>query len=152
MTFRFIIFLLLNFTALGIGGFLMDNGPSSDWYIQLNKAPWTPPGWSFGVAWTLIMISFAFYMAYAWELVRSKATLMVLFAIQWILNTSWNLVFFRYHQSFLGLVVIALLGILVACLLFAYLSRLKVKTLFILPYFLWLLVATSLNLYIVVRN
>ncbi|MDA0347282.1 MAG: tryptophan-rich sensory protein [Verrucomicrobia bacterium] len=152
MVLRLVTFLLINFAALGIGSLLMDNGPASDWYFQLNKAPWTPPGWLFGLAWTLIVICFAFYMSYAWEVLSDKISLMVLFAVQWFLNTSWNLVFFRYHQSFLGLVIIALLGILVACLLFAYLSRLKVKTLFILPYFLWLLVATSLNLYIVVRN
>jgi hypothetical protein len=31
-----IIFLIINFAALGIGGFLMGEGPSGD----INKAPW----------------------------------------------------------------------------------------------------------------
>jgi translocator protein len=152
MTFRILIFLLINFAALSIGGFLMGKGASSDWYLQLNKAPWTPPGWSFGVAWTMIMVSFAIYMSYAWTTVRNRSTLLGLFAVQWILNTAWNPVFFRYHQSGFGLIIITLLSILVAYLLFNYLSRLKEKTLFILPYFLWLLIATSLNAFIVFKN
>jgi tryptophan-rich sensory protein len=65
MAIRLVIFLFLNFGALAIGVTLMGDGASSDWYLQLNKAPWTPPGWSFGVAWTVIMIGFAIYMSYA---------------------------------------------------------------------------------------
>ena len=52
------LFLLLNFGALAIGSYFMNNGPQSNWYLTLNKAPWTPPGWVFGVAWTTIMICF----------------------------------------------------------------------------------------------
>ena len=46
-----ILFLVLNFGALGIGTILMDNGPQSLWYT-FNQAPWTPMGWVFGAAWT----------------------------------------------------------------------------------------------------
>jgi benzodiazapine receptor len=152
MAIRLVIFLFLNFVALAIGGTLMGDGASSDWYLQLNKAPWTPPGWSFGVAWTVIMIGFAIYMSYAFEAVSNKPALLILFGIQWILNTSWSPLFFRYHQSMSGLLIISLLTFLVAYLLFANLPRLKAKTLFILPYFVWLLIATSLNAYIVIRN
>ena len=53
-----LFFLILNFGALGIGSFLMNNGPTSTWYLTLNKAPWTPPGWVFGFAWFTIMILF----------------------------------------------------------------------------------------------
>lgn len=45
-----ILFLVLNFGALGIGTILMDNGPQSLWYTSLNQAPWTPMGWVFGAA------------------------------------------------------------------------------------------------------
>ena len=152
MAIRLVIFLLLNFAALAIGGSLMGDGATSDWYLQLNKAPWTPPGWSFGVAWTVIMVGFAIYMSYALDAESNKPALLILFGVQWILNTSWSPLFFRYHQSFSGLLIISLLTILVAYLLFAYLPRLKLKTLLVLPYFVWLLIATSLNAYIVIRN
>ena len=59
----FFIFLAINFGGLAFGSWLMNNGPTSDWYSNLNKAPWTPPGWVFGVAWTTIMICFSIYLA-----------------------------------------------------------------------------------------
>ena len=34
-----------------LGGTLTDTGP---WYQNLRKAPWQPPDWLFGPAWTLI--------------------------------------------------------------------------------------------------
>ena len=48
-----ILFLIINFGGLAIGNWFMNNGPISEWYLNLNKAPWTPPGWVFGVAWTI---------------------------------------------------------------------------------------------------
>ena len=82
---RLILFLILNFAALGIGGYLSGSGAASEWYADLNKAPWTPPGWVFGVAWTSIMICFSIYMAYLWPLFESKKQLVLLFGLQWVI-------------------------------------------------------------------
>jgi tryptophan-rich sensory protein len=152
MLYRALIFLVLNFAALGIGSLFTSNGVSSDWYINLNKAPWTPPGWVFGAAWTTIMICFAFYMAYAWNMVANTNLLIGLFIVQWILNILWNPVFFKYHEVFLGLIVISTLTLLVGYFLIRYWNQLNVKSILILPYFLWLLIATSLNAYILMKN
>ena len=92
-----IIFLVINFAALGIGGFLMGEGPSSDYYQTVNKAPWTPPGWVFGAAWTTIMICFSIYMAY-WTDSENDNTVLALFAVQFILNVGWNPLFFNFHK------------------------------------------------------
>lgn len=152
MLYRILIFLVLNFAALGIGSLFTSNGVSSDWYINLNKAPWTPPGWVFGAAWTTIMICFAFYMAYAWDTVANRNLLIGLFIIQWVLNILWNPVFFKYQEVFFGLIVISTLTLLVGCFLISYWNQLDLKSLLILPYFLWLLIATSLNTYILLNN
>ncbi|MCF8369691.1 MAG: tryptophan-rich sensory protein [Bacteroidales bacterium] len=152
MVIRVIIFLVLNFGALGIGGFLMDKGPSSEWYQNLTQAPWTPPGWVFGAAWTTIMLCFSFYMAFAWKSVEQKNTLILLFSVQWILNIAWNPIFFKYHQVLPGLLTIVLLTFLVGYIMITYWPVLKMRNLLILPYFLWLLVACSLNAYIFLKN
>ena len=81
MVFRLIIFLALNFGALAIGGLFTSKGVPSDWYVDLNKAPWTPPGWVFGTAWTTIMISFGVYMAYLWPVNEYKNLLICLYVI-----------------------------------------------------------------------
>jgi tryptophan-rich sensory protein len=149
---RLILFLALNFTALGIGGIFSGKGVPSDWYSNLNKAPWTPPGWTFGLAWTAIMICFAIYMAYLWPAIQNKKLLVGLFAIQWLLNTMWNPVFFHFHNTLLGLVIITGLTLLIGYFLLYYYPVLKIKSALILPYFLWLLVASSLNAYILIQN
>jgi len=146
-----IIFLILNFGALGIGSWLMNNGPQTAWYINLNQAPWTPPGWVFGAAWTTIMICFSIYMAFL-VLKNSSREVKVLFFIQWILNVSWNYIFFNEHMVGLGLVVIVALTIIVGLFLIRYKTELKTKSLLILPYFVWLCIATSLNGYIFLNN
>ncbi|MEN3322403.1 TspO/MBR family protein [Mariniflexile soesokkakense] len=146
-----LIFLIINFSALGIGVWLMDNGPQTEWYSQLNKAPWTPPGWVFGAAWSSIMVCFSIYMAYLYDLVPNTK-LKILFTLQFIFNVGWNFVFFNQHLIALGLIVILSLTAIVTILLYDFKKQLSYKTLLILPYFLWLCVANSLNLYILLYN
>ena len=152
MVIRIIIFLVLNFGALALGGLFTGPGVSSSWYQNLNQAPWTPPGWLFGVAWTTIMLCFSLYMAFLWSEEQNKTLLILAFSLQWILNVSWNPTFFFFHQIGLGLVVITALTLLVGFFLFYFWPALKVKSLLILPYFLWLLIATSLNAFMALNN
>lgn len=144
--------MIINFGALAVGGFFTGKGVSSEWYSSLAKAPWTPPGWVFGFAWTMIMICFSVYMAYLWPTIANKKILISLFIFQWLLNVSWNPTFFYYHNILLGLMIISALTILVGIFLLHYWPELKYKSALILPYFIWLLIATSLNSYILLKN
>ena len=76
--------------------------------------------WVFGASWTTIMICFSIFMAYAWEAVADKKKLAGLFALQWILNVTWNPIFFIYHYVLFGLIVISSLTVLVGYFLFGY--------------------------------
>ncbi|MCD8400391.1 tryptophan-rich sensory protein [Tenacibaculum finnmarkense] len=150
---RFLLFLVVNFLALAIGILLMKDGPKTDWYLSLNKAPWTPAGWVFGASWSTIMLLFAFYMtklSFKFPFLDKKLTL--LFGVQWILNVGWNYFFFNQHLTVIGLVVITLLWLLIGYFTFKNLRELKGITLFILPYLIWMTIATSLNAYIVFYN
>lgn len=152
MILRLFIFLIINFGALAIGGFFTGKGVPSDWYAGLVKAPWTPPGWVFGFAWTTIMICFSIYMAYLWPIAQNKNLLIGLFVIQWALNVSWNPTFFYYHNILSAMVIITCLTILIGFVLMFYWHELKIKTVLLLPYLIWLLIATSLNAYILLKN
>ncbi|HEY5690437.1 MAG TPA: TspO/MBR family protein [Cyclobacteriaceae bacterium] len=152
MIYRLIIFLVLNFGALAIGGLFTSKGVSSDWYAELAKAPWTPPGWVFGAAWTTIMVCFSIYMAFAWPELENKKLLIGLYAIQWILNIGWNPAFFYFHHVLFGLVLITMLTLLVGFMLFFYWQELKFISILIAPYLVWLIIATSLNGYILLKN
>lgn len=145
------IFLIINFGALYIGSELMNNGPQTEWYTNLNQAPWTPPGWVFGVAWTTIMICFSIYMAYLYKL-KPTGTVVGLFSIQFILNVIWNYIFFNRHLVGVGFIIILLLTIVVAIFTMSFRKDLGTKTVLILPYLIWLCIATSLNGYILFNN
>lgn len=151
---KLILFLVLNFAALGIGGLLMGNPATNEFYQNVNKAPWTPPGWVFGFAWTSIMICFSIFLYKASEKLNIKDLKLfyMLYALQWLLNVIWNPVFFKYHHVLAGLIIIIVLTALVFWfLLWAY-KNTAMAAIFVLPYFIWLLIATSLNAYIYLYN
>jgi tryptophan-rich sensory protein len=145
-------FLSLNFLALALGGLFTADGVSSEWYQTLNKAPWTPPGWVFGAAWTFLMCCFTVFMTMRWSKDHDRKKTLILYSIQWILNVSWNPIFFYFHQNLLGLIDITLLLSVVIFLGITTLRTLRFHTLWILPYVLWLMIATSLNAYILFFN
>jgi tryptophan-rich sensory protein len=145
-------FLSLNFLALALGGLFTADGVSSEWYQTLNKAPWTPPGWVFGAAWTFLMCCFTVFMTMRWSKDHDRKKTLILYSIQWILNVSWNPIFFYFHQNLLGLIDITFLLFVVVFLGITTLRTLRFHTLWILPYVLWLMIATSLNAYILFFN
>jgi tryptophan-rich sensory protein len=152
MWLKIIGFLFLNFGALALGGLFAGSGAGSNWYAELNKAPWTPPGWVFGFAWTTIMLCFSVYVATLYTKTKSVKKIILLYAIQWVLNVAWNPIFFYIHKPIIGLIVIVALTSLVTYFLFSYRSLQKGYALLLLPYVIWLFIATSLNAYVVFMN
>ena len=146
-----LLFLALNFGGLAIGSWLMNNGPLSNWYTNLQQAPWTPPGFVFGIAWTLIMICFSIYLGklFTEENTSKNRTI---FLIQFVLNVSWNFIFFNQHLVLFALINILLLTSLIFVYFFKLSSAVNNYKYLLLPYMLWLCIATSLNLYILVHN
>ena len=108
LTPRVLLFLLINFSILYTGSLLMGEGASSNWYENLNKAPWTPKGWVFGFAWTFLMTCFAIYLAKLSTLVNSSKLIFIVL-IQYFLNLIWNFIFFNQQEIILGLIDIILL-------------------------------------------
>ncbi|MBT03889.1 MAG: TspO protein [Crocinitomicaceae bacterium] len=151
MILRILLFLIINFGGLFIGGLFTGEGVPSDWYQNLNKAPWTPPGWVFGAAWTTIMICFSVYMAILWKKITLK-NLLYLYIAEFILNVIWNPLFFHFKWINVALLSISLLTILIIYMAVSLRVEMRYKTLLIFPYFIWLIIATSLNGYIVLYN
>ncbi|REG87457.1 TspO/MBR family protein [Winogradskyella sediminis] len=148
----FILFLVINFGALALGNYFMGDAVSGEWYKDLNKAPWTPPGWVFGATWTLIMICFSVYLSFLFSIRNSKYVVFV-YALACVLNVSWNYIFFNQHLIQLGFVNIILLTLVILYFFISFcddtLSKLKYL---LLPYIIWLCIAISLNGYILFNN
>jgi len=149
---RLVVFLLLNFGALALGGIFTSAGVNSDWYKHLEKAPWTLPGWVFGLAWTLIMVCLAIYMAYLFDKPEWRASSAWWYALQLVLNIAWNPLFFKYHQTGLALFIIVLLSITVMGMFVMFYRTMNYQSFLLVPYILWLVIATSLNAYIQIKN
>ncbi len=150
--FLLILFLVINFGGLALGNWFMGDAVTSEWYTNLNKAPWTPPGWVFGATWTLIMICFSIYLTYLFTLRKSKFVIAI-YSVAVLLNVSWNYLFFNQHLANISLVSISALTLVIVYLFISFgddkLSKMRYL---LLPYIIWLCIATSLNGYIVFNN
>ena len=90
-------------------------------------------------------------MSISWNYVYKKK-LILLYVAHLILNISWSPIFFNYHYIFLGLITILSLTFLIGYILYSFWRELKLNSVFILPYLIWLIIATSLNGYIFLYN
>jgi tryptophan-rich sensory protein len=148
----FSLFLVLNFGGLALGNWFMGDAVNGAWYDNLNKAPWTPPGWVFGVVWSLIMLCFSWYLTALFSQQKS-IKLMLLYVFQFTLNVSWNYLFFNQQLTIIALIGITMLTLVLFYFFFAYQSeKIKYWRLLLMPYMVWLCIATSLNAYVVLYN
>lgn len=119
------------------------------WYARLNKSPSTPESSFISIAWLVIYV--LIILAWWWGVMTTTAPILisVLFLVNLVLNLSWTYVFFVLRQPRLAMMLI--LGmILTLVMLVPYLS---IGPLILLSvYFIWLMVAGSLNNYIILSN
>lgn len=141
------LFFLASIAALGFGGLFTPG----EWYEGLNRAPWSPPNIAFPIVWTIL---YALIAVAGWLIFNSNnKTLKSLWVIQLIFNVVWSWIFFGQHSVLLGLIDIMLLDTLVALLiLLCFRNQLKTAALLLIPYLIWLTLATTLNAYILVAN
>jgi tryptophan-rich sensory protein len=83
-------------TAVAIAGGLGAD-TSSDWYRDLNKPSWQPPGAVFGPVWTALYVLIAIAATLAVRDVPGPRRRLVtgLFAANLALNLAWTWIFFR---------------------------------------------------------
>jgi tryptophan-rich sensory protein len=108
----------------------------------------------FGPVWTAlyVMIGVAGYLAWTAPRREGRTAAMVAWSAQLVLNLAWSVIFFGLERPGWALVeIVALLvAIVVTIVIFERRSRLAAALL--LPYLLWVCLATYLNAGIVVLN
>ena len=137
---------LVLFLILTVGGGLLIGTLTlpDAWYAALAKPPWTPPGWVFGPAWTLLYVLIALAGYRTWRRAPSGPA-MQLWAGQMLLNFSWSPIFFRAHLIEAALVVIAGLLLVIVAFIARSLRSDRVAAWLFVPYALWVAFALSLN-------
>ena len=123
------------------------------WYAEAAKPMFTPPNVVFGPVWATLYLSMAVAAWLVWRQPRSLARTRALrvYGVQLVLNALWTPAFFGLGATigatglWIALVVIVLLdfAILAAIIRFGDVSRTAASLL--VPYWLWVLFATTLN-------
>jgi len=122
-----------------------------EWYEALNKAPWSPPNIAFPIVWCVLYI---FIAITGWQIFSSNANkLRWIWGIQLSVNAIWSWFFFGQQWVLIGLIDIVILNTLVIALIIGcYKQKLMLSVYLLLPYIAWLLLATTLNGYILFSN
>ena len=151
---KLVVLLMINFGALALGSAWTSPGTESDWYRLANQAPWSPPGWVFGAAWFTIGVTYSIMMALLDNSIyREYEPIQRWFWFSVILNIAWNPVFFGLHAVGLGIIILLSLAYCIFNLVEFTKEKLGWKVAWLgMPYFLWLMVALSLNLYFTIMN
>jgi translocator protein len=136
----------------GIGGLLTEIGP---WYRALKKPVFQPPDWAFGPAWTIILglAGWSAYMAYmATNDPFNRATVVILFAVNFVAHFVWSPLFFKFKRPDLALIEVVFLWL--SCLaLCVFLRPISVTASWLVaPYLAWVSFAACLNAAIVKLN
>lgn len=131
------------------------SGNSTGDYQALNQPPLSPPGWLFPIAWGILyaLMGTAAYLIYqsgADNAQKKKA--LIFYGAQLFVNFLWSLVFFRFQMYWLSVAVIIILDILLIITMVCFARIRTSAVLFLIPYLLWLLFATYLNIGVAVLN
>ena len=125
----------------------------SVWYYNLTKPPLAPPDWIFPPVWSILYFSMLVaLLLYLFKSAQNKKSGYIYFAVQLILNLLWAIVFFYLKNMFLALIVIILLDIFVILTIKSFYKVSKISGLILIPYLIWILFATYLNIGYLVLN
>ena len=137
---------LILFVLLVVGGGLAIGYLTrpGEWYADLAKPAFNPPGWVFGPVWTALYVLIAIAGWRIWQ--RDRARLpMKLWWTQLVLNFGWTPLFFGAHRIGLGLVVILLLLASILAFIAVARRRDRVAAWLFVPYAAWVAFAAVLN-------
>jgi benzodiazapine receptor len=154
-----VAFLAISFAVAALGSLAtFDN--VDGWYADADKAFWNPPNWIFGPAWTLL---YTLMSVAAWLVWRQRHRVgvkraLTLYVVQLVLNSVWTPVFFGLYPAvgptalWVALVIIVALDVAVLVTMIAFWRASRVAAWLLVPYWAWVLFATTLNAALAVLN
>lgn len=152
---KFLSFLLPVLICFGLGFIAsrFQTDALENWYPYLNKPQSTPPDSVFPIAWSILYLCMGISIGLILNSESPRRqSLIILFAVQLVLNFLWSILFFYFQQPLWGLIdILLLLASIVLYAIKAYPAS-KTASFLFLPYILWVGFATWLNLYIFLYN
>ncbi len=121
-------------------------------YESLQKPPLSPPGIIFPIVWTILYV----LMGISYGILESKnlsdEKINLIYYLQLFVNALWSIFFFVLKWRFFSFIWIILLLVLIIIMIVKFYKKDKLSGILQIPYLLWTLFATYLNLSIYLMN
>jgi len=130
-----------------VSGRISGSGYGNAWFDALAKPAFMPPGWAFGLAWTILYILLGLVLAMLLHArgARRRGLAIAVFLLQLLANYLWPPLFFAFHELGWSLALLAaMIGLTIVLLVLSWRIR-RVAALFLLPYLAWLAFAALLT-------
>jgi tryptophan-rich sensory protein len=118
-----------------------------EWYLQLQKPTWTPPGYLFGPVWSFLYLTMGVAAWLVWKRAGFAGARMalILFIAQLALNGMWSWIFFGLHKPGIAFAEILVLWGMILGTLIAFWQKSPPAGILLTPYLIWVTFAAALN-------
>lgn len=134
--------------GLGSAGGIFTAAEIQHWYLQLNKPSWNPPNWLFAPVWSTLYLLMGIAVYQVWRtptVTDTKQWALIIFIVQFALNSLWSFIFFKQHQMGWAFVEIVVMWIAIFCTIIAFSNINKTAAWLLVPYISWVSFAAILN-------
>lgn len=141
--YNYIVIPFITIAVVLIGQYF--TGLGMDWYNTLVLHPLTPSGNVIGMVWTFIFILSTISALIFWNTSKHDKTfgiIVSLFIDNIILNVLWSYLFFVKHLMIWSIVEMIVLWLITLILAIALWYRNKIAALLLVPYLIWVIIAT----------
>jgi len=154
-----VAFITISFAVAALGSLATFQNVDG-WYADAAKASWNPPNWIFGPVWTVLYTLMSVAAWLVWRRRREAPVRgpLTAYVVQLVLNAIWTPVFFGLYPAigspalWIALVIILALDVTVLVTMIRFWKVSKAAAWLLVPYWAWVLFATTLNAALAVLN
>ena len=147
----FILFFIITYSASLIGGLATINF-KEPWYSLIIRPSFSPPDWVFAPVWTTLYFMMTLAIWLFWHSTNRDMKTVYIYFIHIIVNTTWSITFFVFHQIAISILVLIILIALIIILIKNFKRVNLISSYLMIPYLLWCCFALVLNISILVLN
>ena len=147
----FSLFALITYSASAIGS-MATISFKEPWYSLLIKPSYNPPDWIFAPVWTTLYLMMTVAIWIFWHSKGKNMDTVYIYFIHLIINTTWSVVFFVFHEIFFALIILIILIFLIIILILKFRVVNMISYYLMIPYLLWCCYALILNMSLLILN
>jgi len=149
---KFKIYAKSIFIPVAVGLIIGAITSSSMEYNTLNQPVLAPPSILFPIVWTILYV----LMGVSYGILESKSLvnseIKFIYYLQLFVNSMWSIIFFTFEWRLFAFIWLLILILLIIIMIIKFYNKDKVAGLLQIPYLLWSLFASYLNLSIYLLN